>query len=118
MKMTGIEQGLTRIDRRVLLVEMRFSNQVLTKGKSGKLELRMLHSRGSFVMCSYLNPDTLEPVDKKIKLSLRRQDGAVDEYFIIPMRDPRRSLLLRVGSEEKDRKVWNQDTHQEEDLWT
>jgi len=96
---------------------MIFSNDVLTKGKAGKLEVRALHSRGSFVMCKYLNPETLKLADKKTKLSLRSSDGSVEEYFIIPLRDPKRSLLVKAESEEKDRKVWNQQTQAEEDLW-
>jgi hypothetical protein len=96
---------------------MGFSNDVLTKGKSGKTELRALHSRGSFVMCKYLDPETLKPADKKTKLSLRNRNGEIEEYFIIPMRDPKRSLLIRAETQEKDRKVWNQDSQSEEDLW-
>jgi len=99
------------------LIEMAFSNEVLTKGKSGKLELRTLHSRGSYVMCKYLNPQTLRLADRKMKLTLKRKDGIVEEYFIIALRDPRRSLLVKGESEEKDRKIWNQETRQEEDLW-
>jgi len=97
---------------------MGFSNQVLTKGKSGKLEVRALHSRGSFVMCKYLNPETLKLADKKTKLTLKREDGAIEDYFIIPLRDPKRSLLVKGEAEEKDRRVWNPQTQQEEDLWT
>lgn len=96
---------------------MGFSDNVLTKGKSGKLEVRTLHSRGSFVMCKYLNPETLKLADKKTKLTLKREDGTTEEYFIIPLRDPKRSLLIRAEIEEKDRKVWNQQTQQEEDIW-
>jgi len=84
---------------------MGFSDQVLTRGKSGKLELRTLHSRGSFVMCKYLNPETLKLADRKTKLTLKREDGTVEEYFIIPLRDPKRSLLVKSESEEKDRKL-------------
>jgi len=98
------------------LIYMGFSDEVLTRGKSGKLELRTLHSRGSFVMCKYLNPETLKPADKKTKLALKREDGTVEEYFIIPLKDPRRSLLLKAEGEEKDRMVWNDQTQQEEDL--
>ena len=97
-------------------MKMAFSNEVLTKGKSGKLELRALHSRGSFVMCKYLSPETLKLADKKMKLTLNRKDGAIEEYFIIPLRDPRKSLLVKAESEEKDRKVWNEETQKEEDL--
>ena len=95
---------------------MDFSDQVLTKGKSGKLEVRALHSRGSFVMCKYLNPETLKLADKKTKLTLKRDDGSVQEYFIIPLRDPKRSLLIKAEGEEKDRKIWNERTQKEEDL--
>jgi hypothetical protein len=97
---------------------MGFSNHVLTKGRSGKLELRALHSRGSFVMCKYLNPETLKLADKKTKLTLKSTDGSLEEYFIIPLRDPKRALLLKSEAEKKDRKAWNPQTKQEEDLWT
>jgi hypothetical protein len=98
------------------LIYMGFSDEVLTRGKSGKLELRALHSRGSFVMCKYLNPETLKLADKKTKLTLRREDGTVEEYFIIPLKDQRRSLFVKAEGEEKDRKVWNEQTQQEEEL--
>jgi hypothetical protein len=98
------------------LMYMGFSDQVLTTGKSGKLELRTLQSRGSFAMCKYLNPETLKLADKKTKLTLKNEDGSVEEYFIIPLKDPRRSLLVKAEGEEKNRKVWNQQTQQEEDL--
>ena len=95
---------------------MDFSDQVLTKGKSGKLEVRALDSRGSFVMCKYLNPETLKLADKKTKLTLKCDDGKLEEYFIIPLRDPKRSLLINAEAEEKVGKVWNERTQQEEDL--
>ena len=95
---------------------MDFSDEVLTRGKSGRLELRTLHSRGSFAMRKYLNPETLKLADKKTKLTLRGEDGTIEEYFIIPLRDPKRSLLVRAESEEKSRKVWNEQTQREEEL--
>ena len=98
------------------MMYMGFSDQVLTKGKSGRLELRALHSRGSFVMCKYLNPETLKLADKKTKLTLKREDATVEEYFIIPLKDPRRPLLVKAEGEEKNRKIWNQERQQEEDL--
>lgn len=96
---------------------MRFSESVLTRGKTGRLEVRALESRGSYVICKYLNPDTLRLADKKVKLSLRDERGEVKEYFIIPLKDPRRSLLISAEIEEKERKVWNEKTQQEENLW-
>ncbi len=96
---------------------MGFSDQVLTKGKSGKLELRTLRSRGSYVMCEYRNPETLKLADRKNKLMLRNEDDTLEEYFIIPLRDPNRALFIKPQSEEKERKIWNPRTQQEEDLW-
>lgn len=69
-------------------------------------------------MCKYLNPETLRLADKKTKLTLKSTDGSVEEYFVIPLRDPNRALLVKSEAEEKDRKVWNPQTKQEEDLWT
>jgi len=96
---------------------VRFSESVLTRGKTGRLEVRALESRGSYVICKYLNPDTLKLADKKVKLSLRDERGEVKEYFIIPLKDPRRSLLISAEIEEKERKVWNDKTQQAENLW-
>jgi hypothetical protein len=73
---------------------------VLTKGKRGKLEVRALDSRGSYVMCKYLDPKTMKPADTKRKLMLRDQSGNVLEYFIIPLKDTKRALLLTAASEE------------------
>jgi hypothetical protein len=95
---------------------MDFSNEVLTKGKSGKLEVRTLQSRGSFVMCKYLDPETLKLADKKRKLTLKGEDGTIEEYFVIPLKDSRRSLLVKAEDEEKIRKVWNEQTQREEGL--
>ena len=96
---------------------MELPENVLTKGKAGKLEVRALDSRGSYVMCKYLDSKTMKPADKKRKLMLKDQNGNVLEYFIIPMKDPRRALLLTAGSEEKERQVWNESQGKAEDIW-
>jgi len=93
-----------------------FPEAVLTKGKGGKLEVRTLDSRGSYVMCKYLDPKTMKPADKKRKLMLRDRNGKVLEYFIIPLKDTRRALLLTADSEEKERQVWNEDLQKTEDI--
>ena len=96
---------------------MSFSEKVLTKGRGGKTELRALDSRGTFVMCKYLNPETLKFADRKRKLSLREESGKVQEFFIIPLKDPKRSLLIAAEPEEKDRRIWNERLKREEDYW-
>ncbi|MGA8857642.1 MAG: hypothetical protein WB643_10810 [Candidatus Bathyarchaeia archaeon] len=96
---------------------MDLPENVLTKGKAGKLEVRALDSRGSYVMCKYLDAKTLKPTDKKRKLMLKDQNGNVLEYFIIPIKDPKRALLLTAGSEEKERQVWNESQGKAEHIW-
>ena len=95
---------------------MDFSNEVLTKGKSGKFEVRTLQSRGSFVICKYLDPETLKLADKKTKLTLKGEDGTIEEYFVIPLKDSRRSLLVKAEHEERTRKLWNEKKQREEEL--
>jgi hypothetical protein len=90
---------------------------VLTKGKGGKLEVSALDSRGGYVMCKYLDAKTLKPADKKRKLILKDRNGKVLEYFIIPLKDPKRALLLTTESEEKERQVWNETFGKTEEIW-
>jgi len=90
---------------------------VLTKGKGGKLEIRSLDSRGSYVMCKYRDPKTMKLADRKRKLILRNNDGKITEYFIIPLRDPKRALLISAESEEKERQIWNEESRKAEDVW-
>ena len=97
--------------------QLDFPESVLTKGKKGKLEIRGLDSYGRYVMCKYLDPKTLELADTKRKLILRDNSGKVMEYFIIPLKDSRRSLLISTESEEKDRQVWNEELKKAEEIW-
>lgn len=96
---------------------MDFPERVLTKGKKGRLEVRSLDSRGRYVMCKYLDPKTMKPADAKRKLLLRDEDGKVSQYFIIPLKDPKRSLLVIAESEEKERQVWNEKKVMTEEIW-
>jgi len=94
-----------------------FSEEVIAKGKGGKPELRALESRGRYVLYRYLDPRTLRIADQKRKLCLRDEDGDVQEYFIIPLRTKNRALLVTPEKKEQERKVWNEKTGKEEDLW-
>jgi hypothetical protein len=98
------------------VIEVDYPREVLTKGKGGKLEVRTLDSRGSYVICRYLDPKTMKPADKKRKLMLKDQNGNVLEYFIIPLKDPSRALLLTAKSEVKERLVWNEDLQKAEEI--
>ena len=96
---------------------MDLPENVLTKGKAGKLEVRSLESRGSYVICKYLDPKTMKPAEQKRKLMLRDKDGRVIEYFIIPLKDPNRALLISAKTAEKERQVWNEKLGSAEDVW-
>lgn len=96
---------------------MDFPETVLTKGKKGKLEVRSLEHRGTYVMCKYLDPETMKPTDTKRKLTLKDEEGKVLEYFIIPLKDSKRSLLISAETEEKDRQVWITDLRKAQDMW-
>lgn len=89
---------------------------VLTKGKKG-LEVRSLDHRGRYVVCKYLDPKTMKLVDTKRKLILKDENGKTIEYFIIPLKDPKRALLISAEPDEKERLVWNDKLAQAEEVW-
>jgi len=86
---------------------MEFPETVLTTSKKGILEVRTLESRGSFVICKYLDSKTLKLADRKKKLILRSSGGELTEYFIVPLKAPNRALLISAEADEKERQVWN-----------
>ena len=94
-----------------------FPEPVLTKGKKDKLEVRSLDHRGSYIMCKYLDPKTMKLADAKRKLTLKDEEGRVIEYFIIPLKDPKRALLISAETEEKHRQVWNDKVSKAEEMW-
>jgi hypothetical protein len=96
---------------------MEFPDTVITKGKRGTSEIRTLDSRGRFVICKYLDPKTLKPADPKRKLMLRLENGKVEEYFIVPLKNSR-ALLISGKSDEKERQIWNETSKRAEEIWT
>ena len=96
-----------------------YPESVLTKDRKVNLEVRNLVSRGQFVMYDYRDIKTFKRVESnKKKLYLKDKDGKIREYYIIPLKSGNRSLLLTPeNSEEKVRKIWNEKTQKEEDLW-
>jgi len=95
---------------------MEFPETVLTTSKKGKLEVRTLESRGSFVICKYLDSKTLKP-DTKKKLMLRSKNGELVEYFIVPLNSPSKALLISSRPDEKERQIWNEFEQRAEAIW-
>ena len=100
---------------------MEFPPEVLIRSKAGRLEVRGLDCRGKFVMCKYLDPETLKPADKKRKIILMDEEGNTREFFNIPLKDGKRYLLIEGEKEpqEKPEKpmVWNEREGKAEPLW-
>jgi len=96
-----------------------YPETVLTKDRKGNLEVRNLISRGQFVMYDYHDVKTFKQVESnKKKICLKDENGQVSEYYIIPLKTGNRFLLITPDKlEEKVRKVWNDRTKREEDLW-
>ncbi|MDY6985406.1 MAG: hypothetical protein SVE93_03250 [Candidatus Thermoplasmatota archaeon] len=82
---------------------MEYPEEVITESKKGKKEVRKLIDRGSFVRYEYIDPDTGERGESKIKLVLKGK--TVEEYFIIPVKGGR-SLMLKA-EEKGARKIWD-----------
>ncbi|RKY03541.1 hypothetical protein DRP77_05910 [Candidatus Poribacteria bacterium] len=84
---------------------MNFPEEVLTKSKKGKVEVRSLVDAGKFVRYEYLDPQTGSPTESKRKLVLIKGDGSTEEYFIIPLKDGR--FLMIPTPSKGERMVWD-----------
>jgi hypothetical protein len=85
---------------------MEYPKEVLTTSKKGKVEVRSLIDRGRFVRYEYLDLQTGERTEDKIKLVLVKEDET-EEYFIIPMKG-KRFLLIPVEAK-GERKLWDDE---------
>jgi len=95
---------------------MEIPTEVLTRSKKGKIEVRSLIKRGKFVLYEYLDPKTLQKSENKVKLVLKDENGKLEEFFLIPLKQPNKFLVLKV-EEKGERKVWNPRTKKVEDLF-
>ncbi len=85
---------------------MEFPPEVLTVSKKGKVEVRKLIDRGEFVRYEYLDPKTGKRSENKIKIVLRNSEGKVEEYFVIPLKQHGRYLMLRAENK-GPRMLWD-----------
>ncbi len=84
---------------------MQYPEEVLTKSKKGKIEARVLVDSGKFVRYEYVDPETGERGENKVKIVLYNGRD-YEEYFIIPLKQGNRKLLIQAEKKE-DRKIWN-----------
>ncbi|MCX8190982.1 MAG: hypothetical protein N3D78_02260 [Candidatus Aenigmarchaeota archaeon] len=94
-----------------------FPEDVLTKSKKGRAEVRNLIARGEFVWYDYRDPESFEKVESgKSRLFLKDEDGTVYSFFVIPMRESGRYLLIKAEADE-EKKIWNEKKKKVESLW-
>lgn len=86
-----------------------YPKSVLTENRSGETEVRTLVSRGEFAECEYSDPETLERSGKKKKLILKREDGEIIEYFIIPTNQEKKDLLITPKEKSGEYTFWDED---------
>ena len=89
------------------LPNMDYPEEVLTNSKKGKTEVRSLVDFGTFVRYEYLDSETGKRVEKKIKIVLYNGED-YEEYFIIPLKQKNRFLLLKAEKRE-NRKLINRE---------
>jgi len=93
-----------------------YTEEVLTKTKKGKIEVRNLIARGKFVWYDYRDPKTFKNVENgKSRIFLKDEEGKVLSYFVIPLKDGK--LLLIEAEKVEDKKVWNDRKKKAENLW-
>jgi len=84
---------------------MEYPQEVLTKSKKGKIEVRNLVDYGKFVRYEYLDPSTGERSENKVKIVLYNGED-YEEYFIIPLKQKNKYLMLKA-EKKGPRKLWN-----------
>ena len=81
-----------------------YPDEVLTKSKKGKIEVRNLIDYGTFVRYEYLDPESGERSENKVKIVLYNGEE-YEEYFVIPLKQKNRALLLKA-EKKPNRKLW------------
>ena len=82
-----------------------YPEDVMTRSKKGKLEVRSLVDRGTFVRYEYLDAESGKRGEDKVRLVLVPDGKGAEEYFVIPMKGVR-FLMLPTGPK-GERKVWD-----------
>lgn len=86
---------------------MEYPEDVITKNKKGQIEVRTLIRRGNFIEYDYRDPKTGKTVEAG-KRSIILIDGKKQEhYFIIPLKQRGKFLMVVPKEEKPSRKIWN-----------
>ncbi|MCD6414529.1 MAG: hypothetical protein J7L23_02765 [Candidatus Diapherotrites archaeon] len=92
-----------------------YPKEVIAETDKGP-EVRTLVSRGRYVLCDYREPGTMRPISGKKKLILINENGKQQEYFIIPLKQPGKSLLIEPAKKFGRTLVWNMKVGRAEEI--
>ena len=85
---------------------MKYPEEVLTKSRKGKIEVRSLIDNGKFIRYNYKDPETGEILEnKKFSLIIKNSKGKTEHYYMIPIQG-NRYLTIPI-KDKKKRKVWD-----------
>lgn len=88
----------------------KYPEEVLTTSKKGKKEARILKERGSYTIYGYKELGTGK-LDKKYNITLKKEDNSMEQYFVIPMQQSGRALMIHgkdTTAEVKAKKLWSE----------
>ncbi len=84
-----------------------YPEDVLTKSRSGRTEVRRLLKKGKFMQYQYLDAETGKIAESgKIKLMLKTGKN-IESFYLIPIRGERFLMVKPKEEANKKRKVWN-----------
>ncbi len=86
---------------------MNYPDSVLTKNKKGQTEVRWLLRKGTFVEYNYRNPKTGKVLEKGKRSIILKSGKEEEHYFIIPLKQRNKFLLIIPNEEKQERKVWD-----------
>lgn len=84
-----------------------YPNEVLTKSKKGKIEVRKFLKRGIFVKYQYIDPATGKIVENGKTRLILKSNSEEEHYFIIPLKQKDKFLLIIPKDKEVKGKLWN-----------
>lgn len=94
---------------------MEYPESVITKDKKGNKEVRLLVDKGQFVRYQYMDTKTGKIVEKGKSSIILKTAEKEEHLYIIPI-NTRKALVVYPKSEVKQRKVWNKDTKNAENI--
>ncbi len=86
---------------------MAYPESVLTKNKKGETEVRNLLKTGEFLEYNYIDPKTGKVMEGGKRSIILKSGGKQEHYFIIPLKQKNRFLMIVPEEEKENRCVWD-----------